>query len=172
MSYLRILIRFLTGVHNIIELLYWLLPAGGGAALLSALFSLLNTSPISIGLFLIGSFLLLLSVLPRVQHLRRLLHLPTRSSVPHIQEIMGRNFENRTVSTDNTIYMNCTFRNCTFRWNGGPFVMQDCTIGGDRRFETQNRTILATVDTLRFLGLLETEFAQSWHREPPEYFQS
>jgi hypothetical protein len=43
-------------------------------------------------------------------------------------------------------------------------------ITGHRRFETPSGNICNTVTTLKGLGLLNQEFADSWRAAPPEYF--
>lgn len=87
-----------------------------------------------------------------------------------LTEVVGHTFQNATVVVDGKRFRNCTLVNCTIRWNGGPFFLDTVHVGGPKRFETQSPQITETIDLLKALGFLETEFAGSWEHKPAEYF--
>src|SRR5205809_7327123 len=63
---------------------------------------------------------------------------PSTAPTSGMEEIVGAAFQNRTIILENRSYTDCTFTNVTLRWNGGPFKLFRCRVGGPIRFETQN----------------------------------
>ena len=163
---MRKFLQALFNAHDLLEIVRWLLPSGGVGTCAGGVASHFGMSTVTIALFGTGAFLLALSFLPRVKALRRLFGLAD-IQVP-TETVYGMKAINQTISVDGRIFSRCQFEACTFRWNGGPWGLQECKVLSPR-FETQNPNVTRTVDTLKALGFLEAGFAKSWHWLPDEH---
>jgi hypothetical protein len=88
------------------------------------------------------------------------------------KDIYNRVFEGELVDLDHCHFIDCRFKNVTYRWGGAPFAMTRAKIEGRRQFETNSIHMVYILEALQALQLLDKEFAESWHRLPPEYFRS
>ncbi len=70
-----------------------------------------------------------------------------------------------SITLDGYEYKNATFVDSIIVWNGGDFHLENVRFLGTRNFRTDNETIVSTIDTLKILGFLDKDFADSWKRD-------
>jgi len=87
-----------------------------------------------------------------------------------LEKITNRTFQNEVVSVDGKYFSNCRFENATLRYAGGDFFLKGCTATGYRGFEASHDGCGGAVDILKFLKLLDEEFAKNWGKLPAEHF--
>ncbi len=166
----RKLLQAVFGIKDLFEIACWAVPSGAIGAIVGGIMNALGLSPETSIMFVVGAFLLALSFLPRVKGIRRLFGLATDRPETKLKAVHGLKVKNQTISLDWKSFYNCEFESCTFRWNGGFWLMRDCKMSGTKRIETQNKTALLTIETLRIFGFLEPGFAASWKMLPEEHF--
>lgn len=83
-------------------------------------------------------------------------------NTPVIKDIFSKSYKNETIQLDNKRFYQCVFDNVTFRWDGGVYIMKDCKLIGEKKFETHNSTFVDLTDLYKLLGFLSEEFSKSW----------
>lgn len=78
------------------------------------------------------------------------------------EDIYNQEYSSCTIKIDGKNFYNCHFRNVTIRWDGEPFNLHDCKIESPYRFETKNNSFVNLISLMKYLKLLEENFANSW----------